>query len=101
MDPLWLHVVRDLEGFMLLIASYISKEGADKLIKLWDAYTGEILRTLEGHEEGISDIAWSFDGHFLASVSDDKTVRIWDMSLVGCILPSAKFARMMIARELK
>ncbi len=38
-------------------------------------YTGEILRTLSGHDQGVSDIAWSHDGEFLASASDDKTIK--------------------------
>jgi COMPASS component SWD3 len=58
-------------------------EASDKLVKLWDAYTGQIIRTLEGHTEGISDIAWSNDGEYLASASDDKTIRIWNLSLVS------------------
>jgi len=55
-------------------------KASDKFIKLWDAYTGEIMRTLEGHTEGISDIAWSSDSNCLASASDDKTIRIWKPS---------------------
>lgn len=52
------------------------REAADKTVKIWDAYTGDIIRTLEGHTEGISDVAWSSDSEFLASASDDKTIRI-------------------------
>lgn len=40
------------------------------------------MHTFEGHTEGISDIAWSSDGEFLASASDDKTVRIWSLESV-------------------
>jgi WD40 repeat protein len=61
---------------------YRELKGADKLIKLWDAYTGEIIKTLQGHSEGVSDIAWSGEGDLIASASDDKTVRIWDLNLV-------------------
>jgi len=59
------------------------REGADKLIKLWDGITGQILNTLQGHTEGISDIAWASDGEYLASASDDKTIKIWSMEEVG------------------
>lgn len=37
------------------------------------------MRTLQGHREGLSDIAWSSDSTFLASASDDATIRIWDV----------------------
>jgi len=57
-------------------------QAADKLIKIWDTYTGDIIKTLHGHSGGISDVAWSSEGDFLASASDDKTVRIWDVNLV-------------------
>lgn len=59
------------------------RKAADRLIKLWDAFTGDIIRTLDGHKEGISDIAWSPDGEYLASASDDKTIIIWSLELVG------------------
>lgn len=62
--------------------SWFWKLAADKLVKIWDADNGEIVHTLEGHTEGISDIAWSPDGEFLASASDDKTIRLWSLESV-------------------
>lgn len=56
---------------------------ADKTIKLWNAYTGDFIKTLSGHTEGISDIAWSFDNELIASASDDKTIRLWNPSTVS------------------
>lgn len=52
------------------------------MIKLWDAENGDIIHTFEGHSEGISDVAWSSNGEFLASASDDKTVRLWSLETV-------------------
>jgi len=65
--------------------TFVIRKGADKVVKLWDSYTGQIMRTLEGHLLGISDIAWSNDGEYIASASDDKTIRIWSLDLV-CLL---------------
>jgi COMPASS component SWD3 len=51
-------------------------------VKIWDHQSGEHLYTLEGHTEGISDLAWSNEGDYIASASDDKTIRIWSMETV-------------------
>ena len=64
------------------IDSFPFTPGADKLIKLWNAYTGDFIRTMAGHTEGVSDIAWSSDSELIASASDDKTVRIWSAETV-------------------
>ena len=52
---------------------------ADSIVRLWSVYTGQIVRTLSGHSQGLSDIAWSSDSAYLASASDDTTIRIWDV----------------------
>jgi WD40 repeat protein len=49
---------------------------------VWDVDHGELIQTLEGHTEGVSDIAWSHDGDYLASASDDKTIRVWSVEEV-------------------
>src|SRR5260221_670345 len=49
----------------------------DKTIKLWDPHTGEHLRTLEGHSDWVTSVAFSPDG-LLASGSDDKTIKLWN-----------------------
>ena len=55
-------------------------------MKIWSPYTGQLVRNLTGHSKGLSDIAWSSDSVFLASASDDTTIRIWTVDTVRLVL---------------
>lgn len=44
----------------------------------------KLLRTLRGHSGYIGRIAWSRDGKTLASPSEDKTIRLWDVKTGEC-----------------
>ncbi|KAF4996923.1 hypothetical protein FDECE_12246 [Fusarium decemcellulare] len=61
-------------------STILASGGDDKLIKIWDAaadYT--LLCTLKGHEKRISNVSF-IDGNTLLSLSDDKTMRKWDLA---------------------
>jgi WD40 repeat protein len=53
-------------------------------IYLIDLATGRILRTLEGHKSSIQSLAFSSDGTHLASGSNDRTSRIWNVASGRC-----------------
>ncbi|XP_078168478.1 transducin/WD40 repeat-like superfamily protein [Carex rostrata] len=55
----------------------LASASLDKTIAVLDSSTLVTLTTLRGHSEGISDIAFSSDASYLASASDDCTVRLW------------------------
>jgi WD40 repeat protein/predicted Ser/Thr protein kinase len=48
------------------------------LLWLWSSPDGDPLMTLSGHTRGVMDVAFSPDGALIASVSYDRTARIWN-----------------------
>jgi WD40 repeat protein/uncharacterized caspase-like protein len=46
--------------------------------KLWDAATGQLVRTFGGQSHSVNAIGMSADGSTLASGGDDKIAKIWD-----------------------
>jgi len=40
----------------------------DNTVRLWDAESGKLLRSLEGHAGSVLSVAWSPDGKSLASL---------------------------------
>ena len=52
----------------------------DKLVRVWDASTGEMLKLLEGHTDYVTSVAFSSDNRRIVSGSGDKSVQVWDAS---------------------
>ena len=46
-----------------------------------DAQSGEVKRALTGHSDQVSSVAFSADGQWVMSGSNDKTIRLWDTNL--------------------
>jgi len=57
----------------------LATAGYDKKICIWDATTGELLRTLTGHNGAIFDLQFIANGQMLISASADETAKVWDV----------------------
>jgi hypothetical protein len=49
----------------------------DQTVKLWDAATGQAIRTLQAHTGSVRSVCFIPDGQRLASAGD-QTVKLWD-----------------------
>jgi len=56
----------------------IATGSEDKLIHLWDPYSGEIKKTLAGHTKPVKYLDFSNDGKYLLSAASTE-VRVWDL----------------------
>ncbi|MEU0568109.1 pentapeptide repeat-containing protein [Nonomuraea sp. NPDC005983] len=76
--------VRNLQGhrgrvYAVSFAGNVLATGAsDGTVILWDALTGERLRTLPGHAEGVWPVRLSPGGELVAAGGGDGVVRVWD-----------------------
>jgi maltokinase len=59
----------------------LASAGADSVIRLWDAGSGSLVRSMTGHTAQVNDIAVVRDEQgrtLIASASDDGSLRVWD-----------------------
>jgi WD40 repeat protein len=51
--------------------------GYGKAVTVWDVATGQFVRALQGHKKAVVSVAWSSDGQYIVTGSDDDTIRMW------------------------
>jgi WD40 repeat protein len=62
----------------------IVSASGDSTLRVWDAQSGETLRTLEGHSNWVNGCAFSPDGRLIVSASSNGTLRVWDAQSGEC-----------------
>lgn len=55
----------------------------DKIVRIWDTETSQILDRLEGHSDSVYSIAFSPDGKNVISGSLDRNIMLWDVGAQG------------------
>lgn len=62
------------------VLATLSDEGSfTNSIRIWNAQTGALLQTLQGHSKTVNCLAFSPNGKLLASGSDDGTIKLWQV----------------------
>jgi geranylgeranyl transferase type-2 subunit beta len=72
--PLWVGAAAFASGRELVTGC------ADKVLRVWNVESGQVTRTLKGHEDAIAAVSVSPRGDLLASGSFDHTLRLWDLT---------------------
>lgn len=62
------------------LGGILASGSGDKTIKLWDLKNRKLIRTLVGHKDWVSSVAFSPNGKILASGSGDRTIKLWNLS---------------------
>ncbi|KAI9303461.1 WD40-repeat-containing domain protein [Cunninghamella echinulata] len=57
----------------------------DKLAKIWNVDTGELIGTCKGHKRGVWCVRFSNVEKVLATSSGDKTIKIWSLKDFTCL----------------
>jgi WD40 repeat protein len=57
---------------------YLATASADRLMKVFRASDGALVRTFEGHTHHVLGVAWRPDGKLLATCGGDRVVKLWD-----------------------
>ena len=85
------HIAFSPDGNLVLtVPSY---KNPTHIMKIWDAYTGTELVSLEGHKDDVCTACFSPCGKYIASGSCDSTMRLWRTSDGSCITTLSEHKR--------
>ena len=65
---------------------------SDYLVNVWQLNSHEMILTLNSHTGAITDVSFAPNTLFVASASEDKTVKVWGLTL-GSLVATFKVRR--------
>jgi WD40 repeat protein len=65
---------------VMFLEKLLISAGRDRALRLWEPGTGELVKTLDAHNDSVYTLAVSANGQLLASGGRDGTVRLWETS---------------------
>jgi WD40 repeat protein len=84
-DKLKVKMAGRILNTMVVSGPCIVTGSEDKTAKIWDAQTGQCLKTLSGHTGCIWSVAYSPDNHHIVTGSEDRTAKVWNTLTGRCL----------------
>jgi WD40 repeat protein len=51
----------------------------DTTVKVWNAFTGELLHNLSAHTQAVLSVAIDSEGRILVTGGEDRTIKVWEL----------------------
>lgn len=68
-----------------LVRDYLASGSRDRTVKLWKLTEGSCIATFKAHENWVRGVVIHPSGDYVISVSDDKTIRVFDVKANRCL----------------
>ena len=63
----------------------LASASQDRLCKLWDVETGEVVAVLRGHKRGVWTVSFSAFEKVIATGSGDRSIKLWSLNDYTCL----------------